>query len=357
VPSIVSETPSQVLSSPEPTTTKNSDLGLSTDLQPIISPENANQLTSHKELRFDPWKLVMAVAWSPSGELMAVSAGDDIYLVRASDWGIAAWMNSGSFTHGLAFSPDGRSLASASRDGFLRLWGVPQDQATVGEPLQPRLAILAHRKGANSVAYSPDGLALATGGNDAVARFWDPGNGEELGVMIGGTFAVPAISFSPQGGVLAVVNGDVIRLREIGSERIVGTLLAETPLFSLAYSPLGSLLAVGDIDNTIRLWDPELAFRTGQEKYPEAIVLSAHNGRPGTFRALIWHLAFSPDGGLLASAGGDSTIRLWSIRDQSLLATLRAHTSGVTGVAFSPDGRWLASGSLDGTLQVWGARR
>src|SRR4030067_647691 len=105
--------------------------------------------------------------------------------------------------------------------------------------------------------------------------------------MIGGTFAVPSIAFSPDGAVLAVANGDMIRLRQVGSERILGSFQAEEPLFSLVYSPDGAWLAAGDTRNQVLLWKPEQAFRTGQENYPDPILLAAHDGRGGTYRIFI----------------------------------------------------------------------
>ncbi|GAH35056.1 unnamed protein product, partial [marine sediment metagenome] len=104
----------------------------------------------------------------------------------------------------------------------------------------------------------------------------------------------------------------------------------------------------------IRMWDPNEAFRTGVDQYPDPVMLSEHNGADGTFSALIWDLGFNPEGELLASAGGDGTIRLWDIANGESLITLTGFERGVTCVGFSPDGRILASGSLDGTLRFWG---
>ncbi len=171
--------------------------------------------------------------------------------------------------------------------------------------------------------------------------------------MIGGTFAVPSIAFAPDGAVLAVANGEMIRLRQVGSERILGSFQADEPLFSLAYSPDGAWLAAGDTRNQVLLWKPEQAFRTGQENYPDPIRLVAHAGRVGTYRSLIWDVTFSPDSQLLASAGGDISIRLWDTQDANLIATLRGHTAGVTSVKFNDQTIALASSGLDGRLLLW----
>ncbi len=326
---------------------------------PLIAPQfitvqNTAKITKIGDLG-SRLGLINAVSWRPDGKQLAISTGNEvaIFTVEGTNLDWLASLPHKAFVPALAFSPDGQWLATGSRDGMVRVWQVKSLTSQSSNPT-PTWEVEGHQKGVNSVIFSPDGKWLASGGNDAIARLWNPSTGEASGMLIGGTYAVPSIIFSPDSKTLAIANGEYIRLRDPESESITGTMLSEIPVYTLDYSPDGRMLAAGDISNGIQIWDPSLAFRTGSETYPTPLKMAGHAARPASYRALIWDIAFNPDGTLLASAGGDQTVRLWDVATGNLLATLTGHEDAVTSLSFSPDGTILVSGGLDGQLLLWG---
>ena len=297
----------------------------------------------------DPHKLaleghrdnVLAVAFSPDGSTLASGSRDRTIRLWDTETGQHKLTLEGH-TNGvtcLAFSPDGRTLASGSWDDTVRLW-----DAKTGQHLQ---TLEEHTDGVRSVVFSPDGRTLASGGYDNKLRLWDTETGQHKPALEGHTDYIRSVVFSPDGSTLASGSYDrTLRLwdAETGEHKL--PLEGHTDgVLSVGFSPDGRTLASGSYDRTLRLWDAD----TGEHKLTLEADMDYVNS-----------VAFSPDGRTLVSGGYvntilfyDDTLRLWDAKTGQHLQTLRGHRRGVTSVAFSRDGSLLASGSYDNTIQVW----
>ncbi len=231
-----------------------------------------------------------ALAWSADGRHLASCGADSIVRVWDPDRGRLAVTLSGhgDWVRGIVWSPYGRRLASIARDRTLRLWDLrdPRDGMIIAQPADPLC-----------VAWSPDGAMLAVGGADARVRLWE----------------------SP-GCLSATLEGHT------------------APVTAVAWSPDGQTLAAGSAEGWILLWDirrRQIAQTTG--------------GPGGAIRAVAW----SPDGRVFAACGGDTAIHVWDGATGTPVKLLQGHARAAFSVGFSPDGRLLASKGRDSTLRIW----
>jgi WD40 repeat protein len=295
-------------------------------------PVRSATLTGHTDQ-------VTSIAFSPDGRTLASGSVDQtirLWDVRTHKQIGAPLTGHTGFVESVAFSADGRILASGSDDKTIRLWDV-RTHKQIGAPLT------GHTDWVKSIAFRPDGRTLASGSADNTIRLWDVRTHKQIGApLTGHTDQVTSIAFSPDGRTLASGSVDqTIRLWDVRTHKQIGAPLTghTNSVLSVAFSPDGRTLASAGWDGTIRLWDVRTQEQLGALTVPSRVVAS---------------VAFSPDGRILASGGGDETIRLWDVRTrQPLGAPLIGHADPIDSVAFSPDGHTLASGSGDNTIRLW----
>jgi WD40 repeat protein len=318
---------------------------------------------------------VSGVAFSPDGKRLAsIELGLGLLLRDIATWRVMITVGEHGYVIAcLAFSPDGKSLAVGSHDRTVRLWDWAS--GTTKQTLKP------HDSSVLSIAFSPDGKTMAATSSDWV-KLWDVASGRELRKLATGG-SVYSVAFSPDGTMLAVgtAGANNLQLWDASGVNLIRSFTGHTKVVRIVYfTPDGKSLVSSSDDGTVRLWDVvtgKIQAVIQGDSAPGSPMALAPDGRAIALRnskdirivdirsqqervalepsetALVGFV-FSADSRLLASWYSDNTIRLSDTTNGQTLHTLKGLSYITRAIAFTADGKMMVSAGNDGVIHLWG---
>ena len=277
----------------------------------------------------DHQQWVWTVAFSPDGKIVASGSDDDTVRVRYLDTGECRVLKGSKRVWTVAFNSE--ILASGGFDCTIRLWDV-----VTGECLK---TLQGHQAAVWAVAFSADGQTLASGSADKTIKLWDVKTGKCRQTLEGHTREVRSLAFSTGDRLVSGSFDRTVRLWDTTTGNLLKTLTGHIDqIWAVTANPQTDIIASGDKSQIIKLWNVE----SGK-------CLTTMRG----YANWMWTVAISPDGQSIASGSLDKDIRLWDRETGIVTATLKGHQNMIWSVKFSPDGQLLASCSDDTSIKLW----